>query len=269
MRKIVLISLCFFVLLLSKAGFSEEVLRLATTTSTYETGLLDYILPTFEEKHDVKIHIISVGTGKAIKLGENGDVDIILVHARELEDRFLAQGYGVNRESVMYNDFVILGPVDDPAGISGLQDVTEAFKRIYNAKAVFVSRGDGSGTDKKEKDLWIKTGFTPEKEWYMETGQGMSATLRVTDERNAYVMVDRATYLFNKERIRLEKFVEGDKDLLNFYGAIAVNPDKYPHVKYEESLALIKWFTSSECQRMINEYKIKGEQLFYSTPRTI
>jgi tungstate transport system substrate-binding protein len=251
----------FTVLFLNPAQ-AKEKLRLATTTSTYETGLLDYIFPLFEKKHDVDIHIISVGTGKAIKLGENGDVDIILVHARSAEDKFVNQEFGVNRRDVMYNDFVILGPAEDKAGIARLGDAKEALKRIYNTKQTFISRGDDSGTHKKEKYLWSKAGLTPRGSWYLETGQGMSATLRVADEKGAYVMIDRATYLFNKNNIRLEIMIAGDKDLFNPYGVIAVNPYKHLHVKYELSMALIGWLTSPECQKMIGEYKKEGNQLY-------
>lgn len=263
MRRIVIVSLCL-ILLLARYGFGGETLKIATTTSTYETGILDYILAPFEKKYNVTMHIISVGTGKAIKLGENGDVDIILVHAREAEDKFVLEGYGINRRGVMYNDFVILGPKDDPAGIAGLKDVTVALKEIYNARYTFVSRGDDSGSDKKEKYLWSKAGLNPLGAWYLETGQGMSATLRVADERNGYVLIDKATFLFNKDRIRLEKLVEGDRDLFNPYGIIAVSPYKYPHVKYELSMALIGWLTSLECREMINSYKIEGDQLFHA-----
>lgn len=256
----------FLSLFLSPASAKENI-RLATTTSTYETGLLDYIFPPFEKKNDVDIHIISVGTGKAIKLGENGDVDIILVHDRGAEDKFVDEGFGVNRRDVMSNDFVILGPPEDNAKIFGLKDAKEALKRIYSAQQVFVSRGDDSGTHKKEKYLWSKTELTPGAgwSWYLETGQGMSATLRVADEKGAYVMLDRATYLFNKNNIRLKIMVEGDKDLFNPYGVIAVNPYKYSHVKYELAMSLIGWLTSPECQEMIEEYKKEGNQLYQGT----
>jgi len=243
---------------------SEEViLRLATTTSTYETGLLDHIFPPFEKKHNVKIHIISVGTGKAIKIAENGDVDVILVHARKAEDKFVADGYGVNRRDVMYNDFVIMGPADDPADTAGLIDAKLALARIANGNHTFVSRGDDSGTHKKEKSLWAKLGTTPRGKWYLEAGQGMSATLRMADEKNAYVMLDRATYLFNKDKLRLKLLVEGDKDLFNPYGIIPVNPYKHKHAEYELAMALVAWMTSSECRQMIAGYKKMGEQLYH------
>jgi len=244
------------------SGIAEEILRLATTTSTYETGLLDHIFPLFEKEHGVKIHIISVGTGKAIKIAENGDVDVIMVHARKAEDKFVAEGYGVNRRDVMYNDFVILGPENDPAGIAGLKDAKQALTRILESRSTFVSRGDDSGTHKKEKTLWSKAGRKPSGPCYLEAGQGMSATLRMADEKNAYVMLDRATYLFQRDKIRLKKMVEGDPDLFNPYGVIAVSPYKYPHAKYKLAMALIAWVTSPECQDMIGAYRKGGEQLY-------
>ncbi|MEN8255519.1 MAG: substrate-binding domain-containing protein [Verrucomicrobiota bacterium] len=240
-----------------------EVLRLATTTSTYETGLLDHILPAFEKAHDCKVHVISVGTGKAMQVARNGDVDIILVHARQAEDAFVAEGYGVNRRDVMYNDFVILGPADDPAVIAGLRDAKLALKRILAAEQVFVSRGDDSGTHKKEKQLWSMAGCSPAGAWYLEAGQGMGATLRMADEKNGYVMVDRATYLSNREKIRLKPMVEGDPDLSNPYGIIAVSPYRHAHVEYKLAMALIAWTTSPECQEKIRTYTLEGEPLYH------
>ena len=261
-RKIILMIL-LFVSMEDSFCAAGEVLKLATTTSTYETGLLDYILPPFEEKHNIKIHIISVGTGKAVKLGQNGDVDVILVHAREAENAFVEQGYGVNRRDVMYNDFLILGPADDPAGVAGLDQAQQALKKIFLSKQKFVSRGDDSGTHKKEKFLWSKTNLEPQGRWYLEVGQGMSAALRIADEKNAYCLIDRATYLFNKDKIRLKIMVEADKDLLNPYGVIAVNPAKHPYVKYQKALDLINWLVSPQCQKMIGDYKINNNKLYH------
>jgi len=266
MKRVFIIAF-WLVLFLRLDIFAEETLRLATTTSTYETGLLDHIFPKFEQANGCRVHIISVGTGKAIQLGENGDVDILLVHAREAEEKFVSEGYGVNRRKVMHNDFIILGPQDDPAKISGLGDVKEALSRIYRLGYTFVSRGDDSGTHKKEKYLWEEAGLNPDGAWYLETGQGMSATLRIADEKDAYVLLDRATYLFNKDRMRLKMLVDGGDDLLNPYGVIAVNPDKHPHVNYRLSRALIAWLTSRKCQGMINKYRIDGNQLFFADNR--
>lgn len=244
--------------------FAEETLKLATTTSVAETDVLDYILPPFEKKHNIRVHVISVGTGKAIKLGENGDVDIIFVHAREAEDKFVNDGYGINRQDIMYNNFLVVGPENDPANIKGLKSAEKSLKRIYNSKHMFVSRGDNSGTYKKEKSLWLKTGLNPkDKKWYLESGQGMSATLRMADEKNAYVLVDSATYLFHKNKIALKVMVEEDKKLLNFYGVIQVNPHKYPHVKHKLSQAFVAWLISSKCQKMIQGYKKNGYKLYY------
>jgi tungstate transport system substrate-binding protein len=243
--------------------YAKKILKLATTTSTYETGLLDYILPPFEKKHKVKVHVISVGTGKAIKLGENADVDIIMVHARTAEDKFVADGYGINRRNLMYNDFVILGPADDPAKIFGLKNSAKALKKFFETKSIFVSRGDDFGTHKKEKLIWKKSKLNPAGKWYLEAGQGMSSTLRMADEKKAYTLVDRATYLFNKKNIRLKLLVEDDKLLLNPYGVIAVNPYKYPHVEYEYAMALIGWLTSPKCQKMIGKYRVKENLLYH------
>ena len=245
---------------------AADTLRLATTTSTYETGLLESILPPFEKRHHVTVHCISVGTGKAMKLGENGDVDLILVHARAAEDKFIDDGYGVNRRDVMYNDFVILGPKEDPAGIAGTTNAIAALKKIPETGQVFVSRGDDSGTHKKEMALWKQLTIKPEGSWYLEAGQGMSATLRMADEKNAYVLVDRATYAFNSKSLRLKLLVQGDTALLNHYGVIAIDPKRHKHAKYQSAMALIAWLTSPECQEMIGEFAPTGLKLF--TPDT-
>lgn len=258
------LSMVFIVLAgLVNTGFAEQFLKLATTTSTYETGLLDHILPAFEKKHNARVYVISVGTGKAIKLGENGDVDVILVHARRMEDKFVAEGFGVNRREVMYNLFLIVGPPADPAGICGLKDAPEAMKRIFNTKQRFVSRGDDSGTHALEKHLWAKAKLRPAGEWYLEVGQGMTATLIIADEKNGYVLIDRATYLVNRNKVRLVKLVEGGADLLNPYAIIAASPYKHGSVKYELAMTLIGWLTSRECQKMIAGYRKDGKQLYY------
>jgi len=246
-----------------RAGAEAPVLRLATTTSTYETGLLDRILPPFEARHGVTVHAISVGTGKAMEIARGGDVDVILVHARAAEDRFVAEGYGVNRRDVMYNDFLILGPQADPAGIGGTADAAQALAGIMAAEQPFVSRGDDSGTHKKERRLWAATRSTPGGSWYLEAGQGMSATLRMADEKDAYVLVDRATYLFQSESLRLRRLVEGDPQLLNRYGIIAVSPYRHAHARYELAMALIAWITSPECQDLIGQFELQGQQLFH------
>ncbi len=191
------------------------------------------------------------------------NVDVILVHARAAEDKFVSDGFGVNRRDVMYNDFIIMGPEADPASIGGMTDAQAALKKIHDGQHAFVSRGDESGTHKKEKLLWSLSELAPKGAWYLEAGQGMSATLRIADEKNAYVLLDHATYLFNEDKVRLVKLVEGDKLLFNPYGVIAVNPFKHEHAKYELAMALVAWLTSPECQKMIGEYKKMGKQLYY------
>ena len=249
-------------ILISSVYASPAHLKLATTTSTENSGLLGVLLPPFEEKFGIKVDVIAVGTGQAIKLGENGDVDMILVHARAAEDKFIEEGYGVNRRDVMFNDFIILGPSNDPAEIRSESNVTLALKRISDRKVYFVSRGDDSGTHKKEKILWQNTKTSPEGEWYMEIGQGMGATLQVANERQAYVLCDRGTFLAYKDKIDLIILSEGDPLLFNPYGIMAVNPARYPHVKYIEAMQLIAWVTSVEGQKIIGEYKKEGEILF-------
>jgi tungstate transport system substrate-binding protein len=240
-------------------------LKLATTTSTDNSGLLKTLLPPFEKMLNARVDVIAVGTGKALTLGENGDVDIVLVHARAAEDQFIRRGYGVNRRDVMYNDFIIIGPAQDPAGIRGKDTIT-AMRSLSANKAPFVSRGDDSGTHKREKQLWKETGIEPSGEWYMEAGQGMGATLQIADEKRAYILTDRGTYLAYKDKIQMEILVEGDEDhLANPYGIIAVNPARHPHVNYVYSMALIGWVTSVEGQKIIGTYKKFGERLFHPT----
>lgn len=240
-------------------------LKLATTTSTENSGLLGILLPPFEERYNIKVDVIAVGTGAAIQLGENGDVDVVLVHARAAEDKMVEEGYGVNRRDVMYNDFIIVGPPADPAGIKGEKDAALALTKIANSEkqVFFVSRGDKSGTHIKELELWQSAGIEPQGEWYLEIGQGMEAALLVADERQGYVLTDRGTYLATKDKIELVILSEGDPRLFNPYGIIAVNPAVHPHVKYMEAMQLIAWMTSLEGQKIIGEYKQQGEVLFF------
>lgn len=244
------------------AADSARILRLATTTSTYETGLLDHILPPFKKQHGLEVHVISVGTGKAMALARAGDVDAILVHARAAEDRFVREGYGVHRRDVMANDFVIAGPEDDPAGVRGQSSAEKALQRIAREQSAFVSRGDDSGTHKKEMQLWAAAGITPNGDWYIEAGQGMGSTLTMADEKNAYILVDRASFLAGRDRLRLHVLVEGEPALLNPYGVIAVNPARHPHARIESADALIEWLVSPRCRKMIAGYKTHGVQLF-------
>ena len=248
--------------LLTSSAVAEERIRMATTTSTENSGLLYELLPPFEEKFDVKVDVISVGTGKALKLGENGDVDIVFVHARAAEDNFINKEFGVNRRDVMYNDFVLIGPENDPANIRGAM-AAEAFIRIENKKLFFVSRGDESGTHKKEKYIWGIAGMNPEGKWYIETGQGMGATLQVANENKAYCLVDRGTFIAFENKIDLVILSEGDDVLFNPYGIMAVNPDRHPHVKYTYAMALIGWATSPGGQKIIGEFNKEGKVLFH------
>jgi tungstate transport system substrate-binding protein len=251
-------------LLLIGTVYAEPIhLKLATTTSTDDSGLLDVLLPPFEELFNIKVDVIAVGSGKAITLGENGDVDVLLVHAREAEIKFVLEGYGVNRRDVMYNDFIVLGPSNDLAKIKGMKDVVSAFTKIANQKVFFVSRGDKSGTDQKEKSLWQIANIKPGEEWYMEIGQGMGVALQIASEKQAYVLCDRGTFLAFKDKIELDILCEGDSLLSNPYGIIAVNPERYPQVKYMEAMQLIAWVTSVEGQKIIREYQIGGEVLFH------
>jgi tungstate transport system substrate-binding protein len=235
---------------------------LATTTSTENSGLLDVLLPPFEEEMGIEVDVIAVGTGKAIKLAENGDVDVILVHDRAREEAFVAQEYGVRRHPVMHNDFVVLGPERDPAGVAGSTDAAKALAAVAEAEAIFVSRGDESGTHAKEKSLWRAAEMAPAGDWYLEAGQGMGATLTMADEKRAYTLADRGTFIAFRKKIDLGIVCEGDPRLHNPYGVIAVNPERHPHVHHEAALRLIEYLTSTGGQRIIAEFTKGGEQLF-------
>lgn len=242
---------------------SSKAIRLATTTSTANTGLLDYLLPKFEVKCGCKVNVIAVGTGKALKLGEDGNVDVVLVHARPAEDAFVAAGYGVDRRDVMYNDFVLVGPSNDPARIRGEKDVLAAMKKIADAKWKFVSRGDDSGTDQMEKSYWKALDINPAGlPWYFSAGQGMGEVLMMSGEMRAYTLTDRGTWIAYREKIGLPMLVQGDPRMFNPYGIIAVNPKKYPSANYQGAKALTDWITSAEGQKLIADFKVGGEQLF-------
>lgn len=243
---------------------AAKELKLATTTSTQDSGLLDVLLPAFEKDSNYKVKVIAVGSGQAIKMGEAGDVDVLLVHSRAAEDKFVADGFGVDRRDVMYNDFLVIGPANDPAGIKGSKDALKAFAAIAQKQAAFVSRADDSGTDKKEKGIWQKAAVKPAGAWYIESGQGMGDTFRMADEKKAYTLIDRATYLAMKDKYKLEIMIEGDKSLLNPYGVIPVNPKKFAKVDYEGATKFAEWLTSEKGQKMIGEFGVKefGQQLF-------
>ncbi len=243
---------------------AAKELKLATTTSTQDSGLLDVLLPVFEKDTNYKVKVIAVGSGQAITMGEAGDVDVLLVHSRKAEDKFIADGFGVDRRDVMYNDFLIIGPAEDPAGIKGSTDAVKAFTAIAQKQAAFVSRADDSGTDKKEKGIWEKAAIKPAGTWYIESGQGMGDTFRIADEKKAYTLIDRATYLALKDKYKLGIIIEGDKSLLNPYGVIPVNQKKFPKVDYEGATKFAEWLTSEKGQKMIGEFGVKefGQQLF-------
>lgn len=259
-------SLAFSLLiLLSLPVRAQDHLRLSTTTSTENSGLLQVVLPPFEQRFHLKVDVISVGSGKALKLAENGDVDVVLSHAPELEEVFMKAGFGVNRRDVMYNDFVIVGPPSDPAHLRDAGGALNALKRLAAAPAPFISRGDESGTHQKERELWRAAGITPSGPWYVVAGQGMGATLMMAIERRAYTLADRGTYLTYKERGELPILVQGDPLLFNPYTIIAVNPARYPHVQYVAAMELIAWLTSPEGQRLIDSLTGDGQPLFHST----
>jgi len=247
---------------------AEKIVRLATTTSTASSGLLDAILPKFETRCGCKVHVVAVGTGKALKLGEDGNVDVVLVHARTAEDAFVAAGHGVDRRDVMYNDFVLIGPGNDPARIRGEKGVLAAMKKIAEAKWKFVSRGDGSGTDQMEKNYWKMLTIQPAAQrWYLSAGQGMGEVLMMAGEMRAYTLTDRGTYISFRDKIGLPVLMEGDARMFNPYGIIAVNPKKYPKTNYQGASELIQWITSAEGQKLIADFKVGGEQLFIPTAK--
>lgn len=253
--------------LVTPIGFAQDIIRMSTTTSTDNSGLLPYLLPTFEAKTNTKIHVIAVGTGKALEMAKNGDVDVTLVHARSAEDKFVAAGYGVDRRDVMYNDFIIVGPASDPAGIKGSHDVLAAMKKIVNSKATFISRGDNSGTDIMEKKYWKEINMQPQGAAYVSAGLGMGQVLTMAGEKGAYTLTDRATYGAYRNKIGLEILVQGDKKMFNPYGIIAVNPANHKGVNYKGAEQLINWITSAEGQQKIASYKVDGEQLFFPSAK--
>lgn len=242
-------------------------LKLATTTSTENTGLLAYLLPAFEKQYNCKIQVIAVGTGKALAIARDGNVDALLVHDKISELEFVEQGWGVDRREVMYNDFLIVGPSADPAGVRGMNHAASALNSIAQVQSVFISRGDDSGTHKKELRLWDVAGVTPEGAWYREVGQGMEKVLRMADEMGAYTLTDRGTYLSVRKTLStLVPLVQGDPELYNLYGVMAVNPDKQGGKKINRELAgkFVDWIASPETARLIEDFKVDGETLFHA-----
>ncbi|MBC7113026.1 MAG: substrate-binding domain-containing protein [Candidatus Methanomethyliales bacterium] len=274
--KILSVALLFTIAIVSSIAYEHyavsgrPVVFLATTTSTYDSGLLDYLLPKFESEHGIKVHIISVGTGQAIEAAMRGDVDLILVHSREQELEFVNSTYGIHRVGVMYNEFIIIGPAEDPANIRGLTNATEAFRRIAEggSKGVtsFISRADKSGTHMVELIIWESLGISPssrDQKWYLEASAGMGAVLRMANDKRAYTITDKATWLsFKSQLTNLRVLVQGDPLLLNPYSVILVNPEKYPQRNFNGAVALVKWMISDEGQNLIGNFTKFGETLF-------
>jgi len=255
------------VLALAPGSLSAEgpKIRLATTTSTDNSGLLEYLLPRFEQETGIHVDVIPVGTGKALKLAERGDVDVVMVHAPESERAFVTAGWGVNRRSVMKNDFLIVGPPNDPADVKKGKSFAEALKRIKGPGGQFISRGDLSGTHKKELSLWPFVSGPPPRSQYLETGQGMEATLRIAHEKGGYTLTDRGTWLAVGQPLILVPVFEGDLLLENPYSIIAVNPARHPLARYRDAMSLIAWLTSPEGQARIGSFRKQGEVLFHPT----
>lgn len=244
---------------------SENVIVVQSTTSTQNSGLYEYLLPKFRAATGISVRVVAVGTGQALKNAANGDGDVLIVHAKDAEEKFVADGYGVSRQDLMYNDFVIVGPSDDPAKMLGTASAAVAFRKAANGSSAFTSRGDNSGTHKKEMSIWKVTGIDPtlsSGRWYRELGSGMGATLNTTAVMGAYTLTDRATWISFKNRQNLQIVVEGDPSLFNQYGIILVNPARHPHVKAKLAQQFIDWMTGPEGQAAIGAYKLEGKQLF-------
>lgn len=258
------------IVLMSVAGSvarigAQERLRLATTTSVQDSGLLPCLLGPFEKECNCTVDVIAVGTGQALRLAANGDVDLVIVHDPESERKFIEDGFGIGRRTFMVNDFVILGPPTDPARIRGMKDAAQAFAKIQKNAANFVSRGDESGTHLKEKHLWQKAGVIAGGAWYLEIGQGMGAVLTMADEKQGYTLSDRATYLARNTQLKLQILVEGDPDLINYYSALQVNPARFPAVKSGLAHRLVDWLCTPEGQALIGNYSVRGNKLFTPT----
>lgn len=250
----------------SALAVEQTFITLASTTSTENSGLLEYLIPKFRGKSGIDVRVIAVGTGRALLLGERGDVDLVLVHHKPSEESFVRKGFGVNRRNVMYNDFVVVGPKQDPAGIKKLEKSSAVLKRIRDHGALFVSRGDDSGTHKKELELWSMAEIEVRRysgTWYRETGSGMGTTLNIANSMNAYTLSDRGTWLSFKNRAQLALLFENDPPLFNQYGIILVNPERHPHIKFEEAELFSSWLTSKAGQQAIAEFTLKRQQLFF------
>lgn len=260
------ILLCFLAALAYNAAAQEKFITVASTTSTEQSGLFKYLLPVFEKKTGIQVRVVALGTGQALDMARRGDADVVFVHDKEAEEKFLAEGFGVRRFEVMYNDFVLVGPKSDPAKIGGGKDILAAYRKIAEAKAPFASRADKSGTHAAEMRLWKDAGVDPltgKGTWYRETGSGMGPTLNTGSAMNAYVFTDRGTWLSFKNRGDLVILIEGDQRLFNQYGVMLVNPAKHPHVKKELGQMFVDWVISPEGQQTIAGYKIGSDQLFF------
>jgi tungstate transport system substrate-binding protein len=262
-----LIARIILAMLLSVSAYAQpKFITVASTTSTEQSGLFKRLLPLFEQKTGIQVRVVALGTGQALDMGKRGDADVVFVHAKPLEEKFVAEGFGVRRFEVMYNDFVLVGPKSDPAKVRGTRDIVSAMQKIKAAQAPFASRGDKSGTHFAEIELWKLAAVDIAKDkgpWYRDTGSGMGPTLNTASGMNAYALTDRGTWLSFKNRGELVISVEGDQRLFNQYGVILVNPVKHPHIKKEMGQAFVDWVISPEGQKAIAEYKIGGEQLFF------
>ncbi len=245
----------------------NNLILIATTTSTENSGLLDYMLPVAEQDTGLSFRTVSAGTGKALKMGEAGDVDVLLVHAKESELKFIEAGYGIHRKEIMFNDFIVVGPDDDPASIATESSAADVFEKISSNSAFFISRGDDSGTHKKELNLWQSIDIDPRQEsarqWYREVGQGMGKTLQIANELRGYTLTDRATWIFSRDKLSMAVVFEGDKQLQNQYSVIVVNPQRH-NVNYQGASKFSDWLISDKGQETINQYKIEDQQLFYA-----
>lgn len=262
-------SIILFFTGLPHAHSETKFITVASTSSTQNSGLFDYIIPLFTQKSGIDVHVVAVGTGQAIQLAKNGDADVLFVHHKASEIKFVAEGYGVKRFDVMYNDFVLVGPEADPAQITGIPDATTALQRIAETKSIFASRGDDSGTNKKELELWRDAGIDikiSSGTWYRELGSGMGATLNGAASMNAYTLTDRGTWLSFQNRKGLKVLSQGDTRLFNPYGVILVNAEKYPHIKSAWGQVFIDWLISPVGQKAISSYKVEGQQLFFTNP---
>jgi tungstate transport system substrate-binding protein len=263
-------SVALGLLLCTSALAQEKFITVASTTSTEQSGLFKHLLPIFQQKTGIQVRVVALGTGQSLDMGKRGDADVVFVHARPLEEKFIAEGFGVQRLDVMYNDYVLVGPKSDPAGVGGSKDIVAALQKVRAAAAPFASRGDKSGTHFAEVELWKAAGVDIAKDkgpWYRETGAGMGPTLNTASGMNAYALTDRGTWLSFKNRGELGIVVEGDPRLFNQYGVILVNPAKHPHVKKDMGQAFIDWLVSSEGQKAIADYRIGDEQLFFPNAR--